>query len=171
MAVPALVLLTAISTLADSSPSPSSGPALPGNPTNGQTVYGANCATCHGSSLEGGIGPQLNPITKLPGVSNPLDVGYLIDTVTNGRTPAGGGTAMPAWNGKISDQDIKDVVSYILQQNSLGAGNAPYPPGELAERTIFWVGVGILAMLFITYLLAQYNMRWIARRAAARRGK
>ena len=170
IAVPALVLLTAISTLADASPTPS-GPALPGNPTNGQSVYGANCATCHGSSLEGGIGPQLNPITKLPGVSNPLDVGYLIDTVTNGKVPPGGGTAMPAWKGKISDQDINDVVSYILQQNSLGAGNAPYPPGELAERTIFWVGVGILAMLFITYLLAQYNMRWIARRAAARRGK
>jgi len=170
IAVPALVMLTAISTLADASPSPS-GPALPGDPTNGQSVYQANCATCHGGSLEGGIGPQLNPITKLPGVSNPLDVGYLLDTVTNGRTPAGGGTAMPAWKGKISDQDIKDVVSYILQQNSQGAGNAPYPPGELAERTIFWVSVGIIAMVFVTYLLAQYNMRWIARRAAARKGK
>src|SRR5215467_7684401 len=168
IAVPALVMLTAISTLADASPSPS-GPALPGDPTNGQSVYQANCATCHGGSLEGGIGPQLNPITKLPGVSNPLDVGYLLDTVTNGRTPAGGVTAMPAWKGKISDQDIKDVVSFILQQNSQGAGNAPYPPGELAERTIFWVSVGIIAMVFVTYLLAQYNMRWIARRAAARK--
>ena len=170
IAVPALVLLTAISTLADSSPSPSaSGQALPGDPTNGQSVYQANCTGCHGGSLEGGIGPQLNPIAKLPGVSNPLDVGYLIDTVANGRTPAGGGTAMPAWKGKISDKDIQDVVSYILQQNSLGAGNAPLPAGELAKRTIFWVGVGIISMVFVTYLLAQYNMRWIARRAAARR--
>ncbi len=170
IAVPALVLLTAISTLADASPSPG-GQQLPGDPNNGMTVYQANCSTCHGSSLEGGIGPQLNPITKLPGVSNPLDVGYLIDTVTNGRTPAGGGTAMPAWKGKISDQDIKDVVSYIIQQNSVGAQNVPLSQGELAKRTIFWVGVGTIAMLFITYLLAQYNMRWIARRAAARRGK
>lgn len=170
IAVPGLLLLTGISTLADASPSPS-GAALPGDPTKGQAVYQANCTTCHGSSLEGGIGPTLNPIAHLPGVSNPLDVTYLIDTVTNGRTPAGGGTAMPAWQGKISDQDIKDVVSYIIQQNSLGAGNAPLPQGELAKRTIFWVSVGIIAMLFVTYLLAQYNMRWIARRAAARRGR
>lgn len=169
VAVPALGLLTAISTLADASPS--SGQPLPGDPGNGQSVYQANCTTCHGSSLEGGIGPQLNPITKLPGVANPLDVTYLIDTVTNGRTPAGGGTAMPAWKGKISDQDIKDVVSYIIQQNSIGSQNVPLSEGELAKRTIFWVGVGIIAMVFITYLLAQYNMRWIARRAAARKAK
>jgi cytochrome c550 len=176
IAVPGLLLLTAISTLADASPSPSgspgaspSGAPLPGDPTKGQSVYQANCTSCHGSSLEGGIGPALNPIAKLPGVGNPLDVTYLIDTVTNGKTPAGGGTAMPAWKGKISDQDIKDVVSFIIQQNSIGAGNAPLPPGELAQRTIFWVGVGIIAMVFVTYLLAQYNMRWIARRAAARR--
>jgi hypothetical protein len=45
----------------------------------------------------------------------------------------------------------------------------PLTPGELAKRTILWVAVGIVAMVFITYLLAQYNMRWIARRAAARR--
>jgi O-antigen ligase len=34
-----------------------------------------------------------------------------------------------------------------------------------------WVGIGIIGLLFITYLLAQYNMRWIARRAAARHNK
>jgi hypothetical protein len=33
---------------------------------------------------------------------------------------------------------------------------------------MLWVGIGIVGMVFITYLLAQYNMRWIARRAAAR---
>jgi mono/diheme cytochrome c family protein len=167
IAVPALVLLTAVSTLADASPSPS-GEALPGDPANGQTVYQANCTTCHGTSLEGSVGPALNPITKLPGVTNPLDPTYLIDTITNGRTPSSG-PAMPAWKGKISDQDIKDLAAFIIQQNRLGSGNAPLPQGELAKRTIFWVGVGIVAMVFVTYLLAQYNMRWIARRAAARR--
>ena len=169
IAVPGLLLLTAISTLADASPSPS-GAALPGDPANGQTVYQQNCTACHGSSMEGGIGPQLNPITKLPGVPDPLDVTYLINTVTNGLTPASG-PAMPAWKGKLSDQEIKDVVSYILQQNQIGTANVPLAPGELAKRTIFWVGVGIIAMVFVTFLLAQYNMRWIARRAAARRGR
>jgi hypothetical protein len=36
---------------------------------------------------------------------------------------------------------------------------------------MLWVGIGIVSMIFVTYLLAQYNMRWIARRAAARRLK
>ncbi len=169
LAVPGLLLLTGISTLADASPSPSAAgsAALPGDPNNGQTVYQQNCATCHGTSLEGGIGAVLNPIQKLPGVSNPLDPNYLITTISNGIP----GTAMPAWGtpGKLSQQQIKDVAAYIIQQNQLGAGNAPLSQGELAKRTILWVGIGIIAMVFVTFLLAQYNMRWIARRAAARR--
>src|SRR6267142_301954 len=112
LAVPALIALTAITTLADSSPSPSGSPsALPGDPAKGATLFGQNCATCHGASMGGGIGPALNRI----------------------------------------------------------AGGGPLPPGELAKRTMLWVGIGIVSMIFVTYLLAQYNMRWIARRAAARR--
>ena len=176
LAVPALIAFTAISTLAASSPSPSpsgSG-ALPGDPARGATLYAQNCATCHGTSLEGGIGAVLNPIDKLPGVSNPLDPNSLIDIITNGRTPQPGDPkqiAMPpkGGNNALVDQDIKDLAAYIIQQNSLGAGAAPLPPGELAKRTILWVTIGIIAMVFVTFLLAQYNMRWIARRAAARR--
>jgi mono/diheme cytochrome c family protein len=176
LAVPALIAFTAITTLADSSPSPSpaGGSALPGDPARGATLYAQNCATCHGASLEGGIGAVLNPIDKLPGVANPLDPNFLIDLITNGRTPQPGDPkqiAMPAKGGNaaLTDQDVKDLAAYIIQQNSLGAGAAPLPPGELAKRTILWVSIGIIAMVFLTYLLAQYNMRWIARRAAARR--
>src|ERR1700704_725605 len=100
LAVPALVALTAITTLADSSPtpSPSGSPgasALPGDPNKGASLFGPNCAQCHGASLGGGIGPSLNPIVKLPGVSNPLDPTYLIDIITNGRKHRAGdpGTA------------------------------------------------------------------------------
>jgi len=176
LAVPGLLLLTGISTLAAASPSPSaSGASIPGaDPNNGQTVYAQNCATCHGTSLEGGIGAVLNPIDKLPGVPNTLDPTFLINVITSGRTHQAGDPKqvdMPAWQGKLSDQEIKDVAAYILQQNQLGAGNAPLAPNELAKRTITWVSIGIIAMLFVTYLLAQYNMRWIARRAAARRSR
>jgi len=74
-------------------------------------------------------------------------------------------------NPNLTAQDVKDMAAYIIQQNQLGAGNAPLAPNELAKRTMTWVGIGIIGMLFITYLLAQYNMRWIARRAAARHNK
>jgi mono/diheme cytochrome c family protein len=177
--IPALFLLTAITTLADSSPTPSAstgsrtgGGALPGDPTRGATVYGQNCSTCHGANLEGGIGAVLNPIDKLPGVPNSLDPAFLINIITNGRNPQPGDpkqTMMPAKGGNpsLTDQDVKDLASYIIQQNH--TGSPPLSPGELAKRTILWVTIGIIAMVFVTYLLAQYNMRWIARRAAARR--
>ena len=173
--VPAFFILTALTTLADSSPSPSStasgATALPGDPTKGATVYAQNCATCHGAGLEGGIGAVLNPIDKLPGVPNPLDPNFLISVITNGRTPQPGDpkqVAMPAWQGKLSDQDIKDVAAYIILQNHTPGGGT-LSPNELAKRTILWVSIAIIAMGFITYLLAAYNMRWIARRAAARK--
>lgn len=173
LAVPALVGLTGITTLADSSPSPSGSlPPLPGDPAKGATLYGQNCASCHGSNLEGGIGPSLNPIYKLPGVTDALDITFLIDTITNGRKHQPGDPGnkdMPAKGGndKLTDQDVKDLAAYIIQENR--TGSPPLSPGELAKRTILWVSIGILAMVFITYLLSQYNMRWIARRAAARR--
>jgi cytochrome c5 len=170
-AVPALVALTAITTMAASSPSPSGAP-LPGDPAKGATLYGTNCASCHGASMTGGIGPALNPIVKLQGVADPLDTTFLIGIITNGRVhQAGdpGSVNMPpkGGNANLTDQDVKDLASYIILQNR--TGEPPLAPNELAKRTILWVGIGIVGMLFITLLLAQYNMRWIARRAAARR--
>jgi disulfide bond formation protein DsbB len=172
MAIPAMLALTAITTLADASPSPTV--ALPGDPIRGASLYGANCATCHGANLEGGIGAVLNPIDKLPGVTNSLDPAFLIQIITNGRQPQAGdpkSIPMPAKGGNpnLTDQDIKDLAAYIIQQNQINPSSLPLPAGELAKRTIFWVTVGIISMLFVTFLLAQYNMRWIARRAAARR--
>jgi cytochrome c5 len=175
VAIPALIAFTAITTLADSSPSPSGSPApLPGDPVKGGTLYSTNaCTTCHGPSLGGNIGPALNPIAKLPGVPNSLDPTFLISIITNGRPHQAGdpGTAdMPVKGGNTSltDQDVKDLASFIIQQNLIG-GSPALSANELAKRTILWVGIGIIGMLFITLLLAQYNMRWIARRAAARR--
>ena len=178
--IPAFVVLTAMTTMAESSPSPAAGgsaatgsPALPGDPTKGQALYGTNCATCHGASLEGGIGPALNPIEKLPGVSDSLSPTFLIDIITNGRTPQPGdpkSVPMPKKGGNdgLTAQDVKDLAAYIIQANHSPLDVA-LSPGELAKRTILWVSIGIIAMVFITYLLSSYNMRWIARRAAARR--
>ena len=179
LGVPAFFTLTAMSTLAASSPSPSPSQAasgattLPGDPQKGATLYAQNCATCHGASLEGGIGAVLNPIDKLPGVPNSLDPSFLISIITNGRQAQAGDpkqTPMPAKGGntKLTDQDVRDLAAYIIQQNHQPGGGA-LSPNELAKRTILWVSIAIIAMGFITYLLATYNMRWIARRAAARK--
>jgi len=179
LGISALFILTAVTTVAQSSPTPTDGgsqasgaPVLPGDPSKGETLYAQNCASCHGAGLEGGIGPSLNPIEKLPGVSDLLSPAFLIEIITNGRQPQPGdprSTQMPAKGGNLSltDQDVKDLAAYIIDQNR--RGEPPLSPGELAKRTILWVSIGIIAMIFITYLLSAYNMRWIARRAAARR--
>lgn len=173
VAVPTMVALTAIGTLADSTPTPSgSAVPLPGDPTNGGSVFAANCTACHGASLTGGIGPALNPIEKLPGITNPLDPTFIIGIITNGRVHQPGDprqTDMPAKGGNaaLTDQDVKDLAAFIIQQNL--SGSPPLAANALAERTILWVGIAIVGMLFITLLLSQYNMRWIARRAAAHR--
>jgi cytochrome c5 len=147
---------------------------LPGNPSNGQQLYSQTCTTCHGASLEGGIGPKLNPLQKISGVppykkiTDPQVAQYLIQTITDGKDPSDGFGPMPAKGGnpKLSDQDVKDIAAFIIQSNE--GGKAPLGPVELARSNVFWVSVGIALMVFATWLLARYNMRWIARRAAAR---
>jgi mono/diheme cytochrome c family protein len=171
--VPAGVAALSLNAMADSpspSPSASGSAAAIGDPAKGQQVYNQNCTSCHGASLEGtGLGPKLNPLTKLQGVADPKDPNYLIETITNGRPAADGfPSAMPAWTGKLSDQQINDVAAFILDENKIG-GNQPLGPVDLARSNVFWVTVGIAGMVVITYLLAVYNMRWISRRAAARR--
>lgn len=171
LAVPALLTLTTVSTLADSSPTPSGSPSLPGDPAKGETLYAqSGCGGCHGAALTGGVGPALNPIEKIPNTTS-LDPAFLIDIITNGRKHQPGDprqTDMPAKGGtpSLTDQDIRDLAAYIINSNL--TGEPPLSAGELAKRTILWVLIGVGAMSFITYLLAQYNMRWIARRGAAR---
>jgi mono/diheme cytochrome c family protein len=170
--VPALLVgFASVALAAGASPSPSASAgggatALPGDPAKGQTLFqSSGCATCHGPTLSGGIGPPLRPIKNLGDTKDPLDPQYLIDTITNGKSGVGGYGTMPAkGNATLSDQDIKDLAAFIIQQNQL-KGPVPYPPGQLAQSTIEWVAIGILAMLALTYLLSVYNMRWIARKS------
>lgn len=126
--------------------------------------------------MTGGIGPRLNPIGNLGNTKNPLDPAYLINVITNGlsNVPCNqfncSGNSMPAKGGAtLSDQDIKDLASFIIQQNKVPAGQVALGPQALAQENVKWVTVGILVMLILTWLLARYNMRWIDRRVAARR--
>lgn len=173
--VPAICLLFAVAAFAQGSPSPSPGASggqpLPGDPARGSTLYAANCTQCHGAALEGsGIAPKLAPIARLGNVPDPLDPAYLIEVITTGLQNVGPYKIMPAKGGnpKLSEQDVKDLAAFIIDTNQ-HPGEQPLSPGDLARSNVFWVAVGIGVMALFTYLLAQYNMRWVARRAAARK--
>jgi cytochrome c553 len=156
---------------ASGSPATAASGGLPGDPANGSTLYNsAGCTACHGAGLEGGIGPKLSPIEKLPDTQNPLDPNYLITTITQGKSGVGSYGPMPPKGGdaKLTDKDIADIAAFIIQTNK-NPGATPLGPVELARSNVFWVSTAVLLMVLITYLLARYNMRWVARRAAGRR--
>jgi mono/diheme cytochrome c family protein len=76
-----------------------------GDPDNGATVFAQNCAACHGENAEGGaVGPTLvSAELKAQGDD------FFRQTILNGRE----GTAMPAWEGRLSTQEIEDVIAFV----------------------------------------------------------
>ncbi len=152
------------------SASGSAGTALPGDPTHGQQLYNQTCTACHGASLEGGVGPKLSPLAKIPGspdykkVNEPQVVQYMITTITVGKQDSGQVMPPKGGNASLSDQDIKDIVAYIIQEN-LNPGQQALGPVELARSNVLWVTIGVGVMVLLTWFLARYNMRWIAYRA------
>lgn len=79
-----------------------------GDPERGGQLYVENCAVCHGVDGKGRIGARLESFSGI----NPEAV--LVQTVASGIE----GTVMPAWGqsqgGPLSEQDIADIVSYVL---------------------------------------------------------
>jgi mono/diheme cytochrome c family protein len=76
-----------------------------GDPANGALVFAANCAGCHGPDAAGGaVGPTLISAELK---AQPDD--FFRQTILNGRS----GTAMPAWQGRLSDQQISDVIAFL----------------------------------------------------------
>src|SRR5207302_11422069 len=83
--------------------SSSSAGASGGQAVSGQSVFIDNCATCHGSKGEGGIGPKLGGgavVSKFPNETDQILV------VTSGRD------GMPAFGERLSADEIKAVVEY-----------------------------------------------------------
>lgn len=72
----------------------------------GRSIWSGACANCHGAAGGGGRGPQLNAgrvLDRYP------DIEDQIALVSNGR----GG--MPAYDGKLSNEDIEAVVRYTRE--------------------------------------------------------
>ena len=77
-----------------------------GEEGQGETVYSANCARCHGPDGEGGVGPQLGD----GAVEENLTLEEHTEVVTNGRN------GMPAWEGQLSPEEIDAVVLYEREE-------------------------------------------------------
>ena len=84
-----------------------------GDPAKGKAMYEKLCSVCHGAQGKGdGPASQMMrpPAADLTSskVKDKPDA-ELFQAIQHGRPP----TAMPAFKGQLSDQQIHDVVAYI----------------------------------------------------------
>jgi cytochrome c oxidase cbb3-type subunit 3 len=77
-------------------------------PAEGGAVFKARCVGCHGEDGKGKAAIGTPDFTSAKTQAGLTEAG-LTDTITNGRK----GTIMPAWKGKISDEEIAAVASYV----------------------------------------------------------
>lgn len=66
-----------------------------------------DCGSCHGLTLQGGLGPALTP-ERLATLPREL----LLNTITYGRA----GTPMPPWETLLTKEEISWLVDYLLQE-------------------------------------------------------
>jgi cytochrome c oxidase cbb3-type subunit 3 len=89
----------------------------------GESIYTANCKTCHGANAQGDAGPNLTDKYW----KNGGDIKSIYTIVNNGK----GG--MPKWGGRLSAKDIRNVISYVHTLKGTNPANAKEPEGELFE--------------------------------------
>lgn len=80
----------------------------------GEGVYTTNCAMCHGSGLEGGIGPSFLDAEWIHG-GTPEDV---IRTITEGVPEKG----MLSWGPILGGEQINLAAAYVLAKNAEALG-------------------------------------------------
>lgn len=104
---------------------------LTGDATSGQKIYVDKCQVCHGEEgtdnvlnpgSDDGTIPPLNPIDETLVSPDYKTYAYNLDLfLQNGSVPEGPNAAfqMPAWglNGALTQQQIADVIAYIISLN------------------------------------------------------
>jgi cbb3-type cytochrome c oxidase subunit III len=118
-----------------------------GSVEQGKEVYEENCAQCHGSDLGGGATsseysdeawpvPALNNIVaRYQDNENIEDIRQFVKTTVERGRP---GTPMPTWsaafNGPLTDQQITNVVDYVLSEQTGQTQEAQQAAGVSGEQ-------------------------------------
>jgi mono/diheme cytochrome c family protein len=133
-------------------------PGVQGDPNRGAVVYDQNCAVCHGPNGEGRVGATLAKVW--PSIRPDLRVK---GTVENGVP----GSPMPAWSqgkgGPLSDQDVNDVVAFIVSWSPPAVAETPTPPASaLPGRT--GLAIGLLAGFIVLVLVIAIGLTQLSRK-------
>lgn len=93
----------------------------------GATVFAGKCAVCHGSQLEGGIGPNLVDEYWLHGKGTPADI---VQVVSKGVLDKG----MPNWDAILKAEELRAVAVFVHSKQGSTPPNARPPQGEKVVR-------------------------------------
>lgn len=94
--------------------------------SEGEQIFAANCAACHGTELQGTVGPNLADEYWIHGGS----VGDIFKTIRDGVPSKG----MISWKAQLSPEQIQNVSSFIISKAGSNPPNAKEPQGDLFER-------------------------------------
>jgi mono/diheme cytochrome c family protein len=138
-----------------------------GDARKGREMFEQNCAMCHGSDASGMMG--MHP--SLRGAIERLSREGVEVTIRQGRDVQ---PPMPAFQGRLSDEDISDVIAYL---DTLPVGPRNFGPGAGmgdmvrsgtgASNWFPWILVGILALALIAVLVVSSMAVRRARRSQA----
>ena len=116
-------------------------PAGPTNPFagnsqaigQGEQVYNQNCTSCHGPNGGAGeIAPEIIHNLSVP-LRGELNDNQILDVIRNGEP----GTAMPAWKGKLADDDILKIGAFLHSLRGTAIDN-PLAGNAAHGEEIFW---------------------------------
>lgn len=80
---------------------------------DGADIYKSKCSMCHGADGKGFAAIHTPDFTD-PKVQASISDKQMEEIINNGKK----GTAMPAFKGKLKEDEIKDVIKYIRSLNS-----------------------------------------------------
>jgi cytochrome c oxidase cbb3-type subunit III len=116
-------------------------PAGPPNPfagnaqaiAQGEQLYNQNCTSCHGPNGGAGeLGPEIIHNLSMP-LRGELNDNQILDVIRNGAPD----TVMPAWNGKLADDDILKIGAFLHSLRGTAIDN-PLPGNVGHGEEIFW---------------------------------
>jgi mono/diheme cytochrome c family protein len=87
---------------------------------NGQKLFERMCAGCHGNRGDGGTGhrggfsPHVTTLADKEYMESVTDE-YLVLVIKKGGAAVGKMATMPAWEKRLSDEEIRSIVAHIRQ--------------------------------------------------------
>jgi mono/diheme cytochrome c family protein len=137
--------------------------ALAADPTSGQTLFQANCVTCHGKDAAGGnkVGDATAPDIRWTAIGDQFknDPVLLRRAILNGKDEDGNDLddAMPNFEGKLTNAQADDIVAYL--QTLKGPTPLPKSGDLLGLLTLPWIALAGVVLALGGFLLRRVSIR------------